>query len=77
MKEHLLKWVMKFANQQGAANLVNRKSPASSIARHIIDTGHIVDLTAAFSILMKHTNQRVLRFAEAVAIQSYNPEVCV
>jgi hypothetical protein len=75
MKEHLPKWV-KVAVESQTADLTH-KPPASAIAKHILTSGHHVDMSCAFKVLLRHTNARLLRFAEAVAINRFKPALCI
>ena len=50
--------------------------PASSIARHLLESGHCVDLPTAFNVLYASKHSRVLQFCEAIAINKWKPELC-
>jgi predicted GIY-YIG superfamily endonuclease len=49
----------------------------SSIAKHLIDTGHNIDLNTSFKVLTRQSTATLLRFAEAVAIRRMKPNLCV
>ena len=67
IKEHLPKWVLR-AVETGPVEETARRLPASSIARHLLTSGHNVNPDKAFRVVLSHPNPRFLRFAEAVAI---------
>ncbi|KAA3680386.1 uncharacterized protein DEA37_0014864 [Paragonimus westermani] len=77
MKEHLPKWVQKSALPENGNVSETHKQPVSSVARHVLTTGHATDPSCAFKILLRHSNPRFLRFAEAVAINRLKPALCV
>ena len=49
----------------------------SSIAKHLLETGHIVDPQTTFTIISRQSKPQLLRIAEAVAIQNYKPDLCI
>ncbi|KAA3675709.1 uncharacterized protein DEA37_0009539 [Paragonimus westermani] len=67
MKEHLPKWVQDVTAQSTSFVPGPRKLPASSIAGHMLITGHRVNSEPLFRTIMRHANPRSLRFTEAVA----------
>ena len=69
VSEHIPKYVTKTSS---SAN----KLPASSIGRHLVETGHRVDITTAFKVVLVDSSPRILRFAEALAIQRFHPILC-
>ena len=48
----------------------------SAIARHLLDTGHIVDNLQSFKIINKQKKPSLLRFAEAITIKRLQPNLC-
>ena len=66
VSEHLPSWL---SNPTG-------KIPTSSIARHILDTGHSIT-AQSFRVIARQRNSRVLRFAEAASIWKLQPNLCV
>ena len=76
IKEHLPQWVQRTI-ENGPQAEVTHKQPASSIARHLLTTGHRIDPNRSFKILLSHHNPNFLRFAEAVAISRLRPPLCV
>ena len=48
----------------------------SSIGRHLVETGHKVDVKTAFKVVLADSSSRLLRFAEALAIQRFQPPLC-
>ena len=55
---------------------LNRVS-RSSITDHILQTGHTCKAEDCFSIIYRARNKNLLRFAEAVAIRMYKPDLNV
>ena len=45
--------------------------PASSIAEHLIESGHRINIIEAFNVLFKSTNGNSLRLIEALVIQKF------
>ena len=64
VKEHVPKWI----------NVQNDKVAKSSIAQHILDTGHKYS-PDSFAILCRARNHRSLKFLEAVAIKQLSPSL--
>ena len=81
--EHLPKWVRAATAEQRNApagtevKVHGHKNPASSIARHLLATGHEVIGEQNFTVFFRHHNKRTLQFAEAVAIHRLKPILCV
>lgn len=78
--EHVPVWVSKHVNQQDSRVQGHissaRRTPASSIARHLLETGHRIDTNTAFEVVLTASNSRLLQFAEAIAINRWKPELC-
>ena len=49
----------------------------SSITKHLIDTGHKVDITKSFKIINRQNSSILLKFAEAISIKRLKPDLCV
>ena len=49
----------------------------SSIGRHLLATGHVIDPKKAFRVILRTQSSRALRFAEALANQRLKPSLCV
>ncbi|KAA3676597.1 uncharacterized protein DEA37_0009147 [Paragonimus westermani] len=77
VKEHLPNWVQNSVLRKNDNVVETRKQPASAVARHVLTTGHVINPICAFRILLRHSNPRFLRFAEAVAINRMKPTLCV
>ena len=54
---------------------VNR-NPASSIAKHLLMEGHIVDQDQALRVLLRNSQPRLLAFYEALLIRLHSPALC-
>ena len=76
IREHVPKWVEERLNGT-SVDIGNHRPPTSSIGRHLLATGHAVDLNSAFSIVLHNESPRFLLFAEAVAINRSKPSLCV
>ena len=50
-------------------------SPASSIARHVLEHKHTADLTN-FKVVHKAKNSKQLQFVEALVINRLKPSLC-
>ncbi|KAK4472212.1 hypothetical protein MN116_000516 [Schistosoma mekongi] len=74
--EHIPKWLRKQMDSKGEIK-VQDKQPSSSIAKHLVETGHIVDIKSAFVVLYKSALGRILKFVEALAIRKFKPPLCV
>ncbi|CAI2738924.1 unnamed protein product [Dicrocoelium dendriticum] len=79
IKEHVPRWVQREVAQIAYPRQIpcSRRPPASSIGKHLLDSGHQLELGSAFKVVLRHTNPRFLRFAEAVAISRIKPALCV
>ena len=66
IKEHLPNWL--YASTS--------RTPASAIARHIMDTGHMVNRETSFKIIFSCKQPNQLFIAEAVAINRLGPILC-
>ena len=64
-------------NTSGFPENSKGRRPASSIAKHLIESGHRVEPDKAFSLLYKNSKGRLLRFIEALAIKNFDPILCV
>ncbi|KAA3678481.1 uncharacterized protein DEA37_0008693 [Paragonimus westermani] len=77
VKEHLPKWVQNSGLRENDTVVETRKQPTSTVARHVLTTGHVIDPICAFRILLRHSKLRFMRFAEAVAVNRLKPTLCV
>ena len=66
VKEHVPRWI----------NVQSDRAAKSSIAQHILDTGHAYQ-PESFTTLYKVRNSRILKFYEAVAIKHFRPKLNV
>ncbi|CAH8838228.1 unnamed protein product [Trichobilharzia szidati] len=57
--------------------LKGSKYSQSAITRHIVDTGHLVEISKSFKILNRQRTANLLRFAEAIAIKRFKPDLCI
>ncbi|CAH8681898.1 unnamed protein product [Schistosoma haematobium] len=49
----------------------------SAIARHLLDTGHTIDIPHAFKVINRQRSTTTLRFAEAIMIKKLKPDLCI
>lgn len=56
---------------------VAQRKPASSIAKHLMETGHVIQPTNAFRVLMRHCKPAILKSLEALLISRHRPILCV
>ena len=70
--EHIPKWLQNQMNSNGEIRSQDRQT-SSSIAKHLVETGHKVDIKSAFVVLYKSLQGRILRFIEALAIRKLKP----
>ncbi|CAI2736547.1 unnamed protein product [Schistosoma spindalis] len=75
VNEHVPKWLQNQCVSNDPINVGGRK-PGSSIAKHIIETGHKIDINAAFKTLYRNCQGRILKFIEALAIRKFKPPLC-
>ena len=75
--EHIPVWVKQFvAAARSNPNLTTTRQASSSIAKHLLENKCVVNTDSAFSIIYRNDNQKLLRFAEAVAISRHKPTLC-
>jgi hypothetical protein len=77
MNEHIPKWLVKRMSEPAAASNPCQRNPLSSIARHLMTTGHIVDLNSCFSVIHRYQNSSILRIIESLLICRLNPPLCI
>ncbi|KAH9592121.1 hypothetical protein MS3_00001241 [Schistosoma haematobium] len=72
VSEHVPRWLQNQCVSNDSINVGGRKS-GSSIAKHIIETGHKIDINTAFRTLCRNCQGRILKFIEALAIRKFTP----
>ena len=78
MAEHLPKWVIQAAMTNSCASASSsHATPISTIAKHVLTSGHKPNHAESFSILMKNTTSKILRFSEALYIKHLQPDLCI
>jgi hypothetical protein len=75
MAEHIPKYLVRIMATQGTTKTENR-NPASSIAKHLLAKGHVVDPEHSFKVLVRCRNPRLLAFYEAILIKRHDPILC-
>ena len=75
IREHLPKWVQR-AVETGPPAEITRRLPASSIARHVLTSGHKINPDNSFRIQSSHLNPHFLRLSEKVATGRLHPPFC-
>ena len=76
MTEHMPKWLIKSMARTDTNVNNTRRSPASSIGRHLHETGHVVDPQASFTTVLRNRNRKLLTIYEAMIIRLRNPKLC-
>ena len=74
-KEHIPKWLSKHIENPNAINL--NKNPSSSIAKHLLMSGHKININDCFSIISCNPNSRLLKVMEALWINYMHPKLCI
>ncbi len=64
--EHLPNWLFKQED----------RVPRSSITKHLLDSGHSVDVKSSFRVLVRARTDRILRYLEAAYIRREKPDLC-
>nr|CAH8867638.1 unnamed protein product [Trichobilharzia regenti]CAH8868788.1 unnamed protein product [Trichobilharzia regenti] len=57
--------------------LKGTNSYSSAITRHLLDTGHEVEIEKSFKIINRQRSSILLKFAEAISIKRLKPDLCV
>ncbi|CAM0512738.1 unnamed protein product [Fasciola hepatica] len=76
VSEHIPKWLSNLMTQPAGAIHNDVKPPASSIGRHLIASGHKIDLTQCFKVLLSNPTPKLLAFSEAFLIMMHQPALC-
>ncbi|CAI2737746.1 unnamed protein product, partial [Dicrocoelium dendriticum] len=66
--EHLPKWVQQMIAQQNGTRHRTNRSPSSSIAEHVLTTGHHVNPPDAFKVLLRNRRPIMLAISETLLI---------
>ena len=76
--EHVPVWLQKTmaGNYDSMTSPMTRRKLNSAITQHLFEAKHCVTLSDAFRILYTTTNTRILKYAEALAIRNYHPQLC-
>ncbi|KAA3672759.1 uncharacterized protein DEA37_0006419 [Paragonimus westermani] len=77
MAEHTPRWLIRAMTQRTLATERLRRNPTSSITKHIMETGHVVDPANSFQVLLRNKNPKLLAFSEAMLINTHRPALCV
>ena len=75
--EHIPKYVLEAMDQPDKQRANASRGATSSIARHLIESGHKIDPATAFSVVLRHHNPHQLRILEALLIGQKTPTLCV
>lgn len=70
VKEHIPSYLLHGFTQAGNRN------PASSIAKHVLQTGHPVSIESSFKIVTTSNRPHMLKFLEALFIMRHKPTLC-
>ena len=77
ISEHIPKWLLNSLTLKNPDNSTKTINPASPIAKHLWDSGHVVDPKSAFSILLRNRNAKLLSLSEALLIKIHHPRLCI
>ena len=77
ISEHIPKYLSRRMDVNDTTQLPpQNRNPASSIAKHLLMEGHIVDQNQAFRVLLRNPQPRLLAFYEAMLIRIHSPVLC-
>ena len=79
VNEHIPKWLLINMEAQDFPNNSHDRRPISSIAQHLVGSGHRLQDPSSnnFRILFRNCKGRMVHFIEALAIRTMNPTLCV
>jgi hypothetical protein len=77
MAEHIPKWLRQELTKPTSSPSKSNRNPLSSIAKHLMITGHKVDPESAFTIIIRNQRPQILKIAEAIMITRLKPGLCV
>ncbi|CAH8587573.1 unnamed protein product [Schistosoma rodhaini] len=76
--EHIPRWLIKSMIHPPSPSSQDRsRNPASSIAKHLMMSGHQIDPKSAFRVVTCHQNPHTLKLLEAILIGRKSPTLCV
>nr|CAH8846601.1 unnamed protein product [Trichobilharzia regenti] len=79
-KEHVPKWLLNHIENPNVINL-NRNPASSSIAKHLLMSGHKININDCFTIILSHTSNSRLVIKDddeiALDLSHVNPKLCV
>lgn len=70
VRKHVLRWFQNQLVLNASIKMGNRK-PCSSIAKHIIEMRHRMDINTVFRMLYRKCQERILRLLEVLTIIIY------
>ncbi|CAH8499563.1 unnamed protein product [Schistosoma haematobium] len=76
VNEHVPRWLQNQCVSNDPINVGGRK-PSSSIAKHIIETGHKININTAFRTLYRNCHGQIIKSIEVLAIRKFKPPLCV
>ncbi|CAH8505724.1 unnamed protein product [Schistosoma curassoni] len=68
--EHVPRWLQNQCVSNDPINVGGGK-PGSSMAKHVIETGHKIDINTAFRTLYRNCQGWILKFIEALTIRKF------
>ncbi|MGL4482148.1 MAG: hypothetical protein ACRCTW_06440, partial [Lactococcus garvieae] len=77
ISEHIPKWLRSSMSDPCGSYAQSAKQPQSAIAKHLLDTNHVVNPLTAFSVLFKSHEQSILQFIEALMATRHQPRLCI
>jgi hypothetical protein len=76
ISEHIPKWLVKQMSQPNVPSNTQR-NPSSSIAKHLMTSGHTVDFSTCFTVLHRSLKPHILKIIEALLITQLSPSLCI
>lgn len=77
LKEHIPSWLRSHMERGHGQIDITAKRPASSIARHLMESGHVIDPIKQFTVLIRNQKPALLKLIEAILIARTQPSLCV
>ena len=77
IKEHVPQWLAMMIAQRPNVNQSVDRIPASSIGKHLLETGHVIDKNCSFEVIFRDQKPKSLMYLEAIAISRLKPQLCV
>ena len=77
VSEHIPRRLTEAMDEAQYPNNICDRRLASSITKHLFESGQRISTSEAFNLLFKSNKGKLLRFIEALAIKEFNPDVYI